>query len=290
MDPSSRKDYFETQSLKISQREFDRFKDFLQSSCGIVLSDSKQYLVSSRLGKLLKIKELGTLDELISAVVQDNSNQLKQVVIEAMTTHETMWFRDDHPFQFLQDKFFPSLMENGKQKEIRIWSAACSSGQEPYSISMAFQESLERNRLLSSGSECKIIATDISKSVLAMARSGVYDQLSINRGISQERIRRHFSKLEKNLYSVNDSIKSRVDFGVFNLTENFPYVSTFDCIFCRNVLIYFSPELKKKILLQFHKALKTGGILVLGASETLNDVRNHYELIRYPKGMVYKKI
>lgn len=289
MDSSPRKDLFEAQSLKISQREFDRFKDFLQSSCGIVLSDSKQYLVSSRLNKLLKVKELTSLDELVSAVVDDKTNQLKQVVIEAMTTHETMWFRDDHPFQFLQDNFFPSAMEKGAEKEIRIWSAACSSGQEPYSISMVFQEALDRNRLLLGG-QCKILATDISKSVLALARSGIYDQLSINRGISQDRIRKHFSKLEKNLYAVKDVIKNRVEFGVFNLTENFPYVSTFDCIFCRNVLIYFSPELKKRILLQFHKALKPGGILVLGASETLNDVRHHYELIRYPKGMVYKKI
>lgn len=177
--------------LTITEQEYNTFSRYLQEQCGIVLGDSKQYLVRSRLSPLLSNYNFDTLSQLIDKVVKGMDRNLKVAVIDAMTTNETLWFRDDYPFKLLAERLLPELAQ--KKKPIKIWSAASSSGQEPYSIAMTILE-LQQKRpgLLPS---VQIIATDISNTMLEQCRQGVYDNLALARGLSADRKRVFFEDL-----------------------------------------------------------------------------------------------
>lgn len=273
------------------QAEFDQFRQFLQDACGIALGDNKQYLVSSRMRRLLEEHKLASFSALLVALNRPNSRRLKDQVIDAMTTNETFWFRDIYPFEHLKDQLLPALMV-GQQKStepIRIWSAACSSGQEPYSISIAVEEYRQNRTMGVLRRPVQIVATDLSSIVLEQARAGSYDRAAIARGLSEERLTRYFDKRDDR-WHVKPVIRERVQFKALNLLDPYMSLGRFDVVFCRNVLIYFDAELKQRILRKLHGVLKPGGILCLGSSESLAGAGNLFEMVRCEPGIMYRAI
>ncbi len=271
---------------EITPAEYLAFKEFLQDACGILLGDNKQYLVKSRLRKIMEEQQLSSLGQLVEQLKRSSRGSLREVVIDAMTTNETLWFRDNHPFRILTEKVLPEMAERSNGSPLRIWSAACSTGQEPYSIAMVIDEyrRLRPGRLRS---EIKIVATDISRSVLDVARRAEYEMLAIGRGLSPERHRQYFTATGQGSWQVKAPIRSMVEFRELNLLERY-MLGRFDVIFCRNVLIYFSAELKRDILSRMHQVLNPGGYLILGASESLNGLPDKYEMVQCNPGIIYR--
>lgn len=269
----------------ISSRDYDSFRIFLEEACGIVLGENKHYLVASRLNRLLKELEIGSVGELITAMQKQPRAGIRERVIDAMTTNETFWFRDNHPYALLKDLIFPEIAKR-RQPQVRIWSAACSSGQEPYSISMVAQEYLQ-SRPGGLSNNLEIVGTDISPTMLALCRSAKYDALALSRGLSPERKQRFFNKTD-DLWEVKEEIRKRVRFTDINLMNSYGSLGKFDVIFCRNVLIYFSAELKKDILRRISQALVPGGYLFLGSTETLASYSDEFETVRHEGGIVYQ--
>lgn len=263
--------------------EYDAFRNYLQTACGILLGDNKHYLVTSRLKRVKEEFGFGSLSDMMKKLITDQDRRLRERVIDAMTTNETMWFRDTYPFVILKKEIFPLLATNNR---IRIWSAASSTGQEAFSISMTASEYQQENpgRLKA---EVEIIGTDISSTVVNQAKQAVFDELSVIRGLSPQRRDRFFKKLDHN-WKVNDEIVRRTRFSELNLLNNFSSLGKFDIIFCRNVLIYFSSELKTNILERMAQCLNPRGFLILGGSESPTGYTRLFEMVRYADGVVYR--
>ena len=269
-------------TAQFTPEEYTNFQQFLEQACGIVLGESKHYLVSSRLSRMMRENHIETLQNLIDKMSQSSSSRLKNSVIEAMTTNETLWFRDTYPFEVLTSTIFESSKQ-AKKNSLRIWSAACSSGQEPYSISMVTDEYIRHNP----GFRVDIVATDISQAILNDAKEAKYDALALARGLSEERKRRYFSAIG-NQWQVNADIRSRISFRENNLLQSYASLGKFDAIFCRNVLIYFSAESKSDILNRMASSLNPRGYLMLGASESISQYSDAFEMVRASTGVVYR--
>ena len=267
--------------------DFEQFRVFLEKACGILLGENKQYLVSSRLNKLMEQQGIKSLGELVQRIQAQPRGGLREQVVDAMTTNETLWFRDTYPFEVLKNKVIPEFIKNNPGQRLRMWSAACSSGQEPYSISMAIDE-FERSNLGQLKMGAQIVATDLSGSMLNNCKTGEYDSLAIARGLSQERLQRYFDTKGPGRWAIKPAIRSRVEFRSFNLLDSYAALGKFDIVFCRNVLIYFSAQVKKDILLRIHSTLKPGGYLFLGASEALNGLPDHYQMVQCSPGIIYQ--
>lgn len=267
--------------------DFEQFRVFLEKACGILLGENKQYLVSSRLNKLMEQQGIKSLGELVQRIQAQPRGGLREQVVDAMTTNETLWFRDTYPFEVLKNKVIPEFIRNNPGQRLRMWSAACSSGQEPYSISMAIDE-FERSNLGQLKMGAQIVATDLSGTMLTNCKTGEYDSLAIARGLSQERLQRYFETKGSGRWAVKPAIRSRVEFRSFNLLDSYASLGKFDVVFCRNVLIYFSAQVKKDILLRIHSTLKPGGYLFLGASEALNGLPDHYQMVQCSPGIIYQ--
>lgn len=271
-------------AISISDQEYRDFSRFLESQCGIVLGDSKQYLVRSRLSPLVTKFKLVSLSDLLRNVVTGRNRELRIAAVDAMTTNETLWFRDSYPFTVLADKLLPEMAE--KKRPIKIWSAASSSGQEPYSMGMTILETQsKRPGMLPS---VAITATDISASMLDMCRAGVYDNLALGRGLSPERRRTFFEDAGDGRMKIKDNVKRLVNFRPQNLMESYALLGKFDIVFCRNVLIYFSPDMKSQVLNSIANSLNPGGYLLLGASESLTGLTDRFEMVRCNPGIIYK--
>ncbi|MCV3262572.1 protein-glutamate O-methyltransferase [Vibrio harveyi] len=271
-------------TINPSDQEYRDFSRFLESQCGIVLGDSKQYLVRSRLSPLVTKFKLASLSDLLRDVVTGRNRELRIAAVDAMTTNETLWFRDTYPFTVLADKLLPEMAAN--KRPIKIWSAASSSGQEPYSMAMTVLETQQRKPGLLPN--VSITATDISSSMLDMCRAGLYDNLALGRGLSPERRRTFFEDAGDYRMKVKDNVKRLVNFRPQNLMDSYALMGKFDIIFCRNVLIYFSPEMKSKVLNQMANSLNPGGYLLLGASESLTGLTDRFEMVRCNPGIIYK--
>jgi len=271
----------------LDPESYQAFSLFLRTACGIDLGANKQYLVVTRIRRILLEQGLSSLAELTQLIQQDGQRVLRQRVLDAMTTNETFWFRDVYPFEYLTRVLLPDLTKNKPGEKIRIWSAACSSGQEPYSISMAVEEYL-RGRILSKLCDVEILATDLSSSVLEMATQGIYDRQSLVRGLSSERAREFFLQVDEDNWRIKDSVRKRVRFRPLNLQESFFLLGKFDIIFCRNVLIYFPGDLKLEILRKIHGNLVPGGILILGSSENISGLNEYYEMVNCNPGLAYR--
>jgi len=274
----------------VDQLEFDQFRQFLEDACGISLGDNKQYLVTNRMRRLMDDHKIATFGELVRSLRQGLHRKLKEQVIDAMTTNETFWFRDIYPYDHLKNNLFPQLMSPNNKMfgPVRIWSAACSSGQEPYSISIMAEEYKLKN-MGTLPRPVQIVATDLSTTVLEQARQGEYDKLSVMRGLSNERLDRFFDKADNN-WRVKSVLRDRIDFRPINLMDSYAGLGKFDIIFCRNVLIYFNGDLKRQILQKIHAALKPQGILYLGSSEGLAGASDLFEMVRCEPGILYKAI
>ena len=270
----------------ISDGIYKQFASFLEVQCGIVLGDNKQYLVKSRLLPLVTEFNLESLTELIEQAMSHRHRQLRSMVIDAMTTNETLWFRDRYPFELLTSKLFPEFLET--KRNIKVWSSASSSGQEAYSIAMTALEYKKAKPM--SNLNIQIIGTDISDSMLALCKAAQYDNLALSRGLSDIRKRQFFIPVvgSDNKMQVKPEVKSLTSFRSINLLDSYAALGKFDIIFCRNVLIYFSNDVKSKILNQFATALNPGGYLILGASESLSGLTDRFEMVRCNPGIIYK--
>lgn len=271
-------------AITISDQEYRDFSRFLESQCGIVLGNSKQYLVRSRLSPLVNRYSLDSLSDLLKQVITGRNRDLRVAAVDAMTTNETLWFRDTYPFTVLSEKLLPEVAAN--KKPIKIWSAASSSGQEPYSMAMTILELQSRRPgMLSS---VQITATDISSTMLETCKAGVYDNLALSRGLSPERRRMFFEDAGDGRMKINDKAKRMVNFRPQNLMDSYSLLGKFDIIFCRNVLIYFSQDMKSQVLNQMAASLNPGGYLLLGASESLTGLTDKFEMVRCNPGIIYK--
>lgn len=267
--------------------DFDQFRVFLEKTCGILLGNNKQYLVSSRLNKLMEQQGLKTLGDLVRKIQAQPRSGLREQVVDAMTTNETLWFRDTYPFEVMKSRVLPELLKSAPGQRLRIWSAACSSGQEPYSLSMTVDE-YERNSPSQPKTAVQIVATELSGAMLAASKAAEYDSLAIARGLSTDRLQRYFDVKAPGRWAVKPAIRSRVEFRVQNLLDSYAALGKFDVVFCRNVLIYFSADVKKDILRRIHATLKPGGYLFLGASEALNGLPELYQMVQCSPGIIYK--
>jgi chemotaxis protein methyltransferase CheR len=274
---------------KIDTKEFQLLRDYIEKHCGIHLDESKAYLIENRLLTLMIENGCRNYADFYHKAVNDLSFKLRDKIIDAMTTNETLWLRDSSPFKVFQYELLPGFLKQliaGKKKNIRIWSAACSTGQEPYSIAMIIQEFSRTNPLFHS-SNVEIIATDISPTVLFLAKSARYDTLSISRGLPDELRNRYFEQNGK-IWVLKDAIKNMVTFKRLNLQEDFTSLGHFDIVFCRNVLIYFSDDFKRDVLSRIALRLKPDGFLIVGASESVSNYSNIFSMLTYERALYYK--
>jgi chemotaxis protein methyltransferase CheR len=271
----------------LNPAEFEKFRKFLKDACGISLAENKQYLVTTRIRRILADNNIGSLGELVSMMSGFRNSALKQQVIDAMTTNETFWFRDTYPYDYLKSTLLGEAMTEKGFGSIKVWSAACSSGQEPYSISMTVEE-FRRQNMGNLPRQVDIVATDLSSAILQQAKTAEYDKMSVLRGLTPERLDAFFDKLPNDLWRVKPAVKNRVQFRSLNLQDSFSTLGKFDMIFCRNVLIYFSAELKEDILRRMHQILKPGGMLILGSSEGLAGAADLFEMVHCKPGIMYR--
>lgn len=269
----------------ITPQEYHDFRNFLVEESGIVLGENKQYLVSSRLCSLLTELNLKSVQELLDLLHNGKDSRLWQRVIDSMTTHETSWFRDQYPFESLKRMILPELARH-KLPAIRIWSAACASGQEPYSISMVCQE-YRREYPRHPLGNVQILATDISPTILKTAKEGVYESFALGRGLTSDRRERFFDAVGDKA-ALKSEIKQQVTFRELNLMKPFSGLGRFHVIFCRNVMIYFSDELKADILNRIASVLEPNGYLFLGGSEAISRYSDKFEIARAFGGMVFR--
>ncbi len=265
--------------MDISQSDYDSFCKILEQQSGILLSDNKQYLVRSRLTHFLQENKIASLSNLLSEIKRVTGKALLQKVVDQMTTNETLWFRDNYPFDYMKKQILPELKKQGRT---RIWCAACSSGQEPYSLAMLLDE-----MFMTSTSE--IIATDLSSKILQKAKLGSYQEMELKRGLPEGKLKRYFQKNNDDAWQISQKLKNNVKIKALNLLD-LPYKNgKFNVIFCRNVLIYFSQENKTKVLNGLIDSLHPGGYLFLGASESLTQECKPLEMVRCNPGLVYLK-
>jgi chemotaxis protein methyltransferase CheR len=270
---------------QLDQKHYLNFCQFLEKNCGIVLGDSKQYLVRSRLSPLVTLAKLDSLNSFIELVLRGD-RKFQEWAIEAMTTNETLWFRDNYPFELLKKTVLGQFKP--KSRPLRVWSAACSSGQEAYSIAMTilnYQQAVPGS--FSSGVE--ILGTDISQEMLDRSRAGEYDKLALARGLPAEFKKDFFEQGKNGNFKLNNKVKALTKFTSFNLLGNYSSLGRFDIIYCRNVLIYFSPTVKKQILQKIAACLQDNGVLFLGASESISDLTDIFTMVRCNPGLYYRK-
>lgn len=270
----------------LTTQDYNAFRLFLEDASGIVLGDNKHYLVTSRLTRLMVEQSIESFSVLMQRIKSDS--KLRNRIMDAMTTNETSWFRDNYPFDILKEQLLPEFAKK-QARQVRIWSAASSTGQEAYSLSMIVNEYLQKHPGSLPVNGVQIQGTDISPTVIEQARKGIYEGVAISRGLSDERKKRYFSQVETG-WQVKEDIRKRVSFRELNLMQSYASLGKFDIIYCRNVLIYFSADLKRDILSRMARALTPGGFLVLGGSESISSYSEAFELVRWRNGVIYKLI
>ncbi len=271
-------------TMGIGADDYRAFCQQLEAATGIVLGDNKEYLVVSRTRRLLVEYGLGTVGELLAKLRSGAVSGLLDRVIDVMTTNETSWFRDSYPFAALRERILPELVA-ARRPRVRVWSAACSYGQESYSIAMTMEEFRRFAPGAFSGG-MSVVGTDISPTVLSAANAGRYDSLAMARGLAPELKQRYF-RPQGQAWEVIPQVREKVRFQALNLLDSFVTLGRFDVIFCRNVLIYIAPKPRGQILARLKQSLEPGGYLVLGGSEPLTDP--DFEMIRHGSGLIYRR-
>jgi len=270
--------------VSITSVEFQNFQAFLKQKSGISLAVNKQYLVTNRLTPLVKELGLTGISELLAMIADSPGNALATKAVDAMTTNETFWFRDMSHFRSLEEKIFAELTQGNTS--LSIWSAACSSGQEAYSISLIVDQYTEAN---GRPINVRITATDLSDKILKQASEGVYADIELSRGLSKALQDKHFLNV-RNGMQISPSHRSRVSFRKLNLLDNFSTLGQFDIIFCRNVLLYFAGATKVDIINRLVQVMKPGAYLFLSSSEMLPSEVTGLETIRDVGCKCYRKV
>ena len=264
--------------------DFEYICQLVRDRTGIVLTKDKKYLVESRLAPLLRETQVNSVRKLVALLRQDRATSLHDCVIEAMVTTETSFFRDNYPFQALSKFILPELIQKPPGKRIlNIWCAACSSGQEPYSIAMVLWEDFPELM----GWNVNLLASDISTSMLTRSRKGCYSYHEISRGLSKTLLDKYFLAQDK-CWQIKTEIRHLVKFQQLNLAETWFPMPQMDIIFLRNVLIYFDVEMKKTILAKVKRVLHPQGYLFLGGGETTINLDSAFEPVQVGKAICYQ--
>ena len=267
----------------MQQEDFEYLRTFLKGQSGLMLSLDKGYLVESRLMPVARKRGLTGLEDLIAAMRAGSDEGLRVDVVEAMTTNESFFFRDIKPFESLREVVLPQIVEARKSrnaKTIRIWSAACSSGQEPYTIAMILKE----DPALLQGLSVDIVATDISMEIIAKAKTGRYTQFEAQRGLPVQFLVKYFQQ-DGEHWQIQDSIRQMITYRQINLLHDLSPLGRFDIVFCRNVLIYFDNETKTNILDRTSAIMPEDGILYLGGAESVLGISDAFEPLADVRGV-----
>ncbi|MBT6900927.1 MAG: protein-glutamate O-methyltransferase CheR [Nitrospina sp.] len=270
--------------MAVNPADFDFISKIVREQSAIVLEKGKEYLVESRLMPLVHQEKLESLENLVKQIKMKPRGTLKDAVIEAMTTNETSFYRDIHPFETLKKEIFPELIEKRKtQKELNIWCGASSSGQEPYSLIMLLKNSFPQLNTW----KTNFSASDLSNQMLNRCKSGIYSQLEINRGLPAPLMVKYFERIGTE-WQGKEELRKMIQFRIINLSENWPMMGTLDLIMMRNVLIYFDVEMKKNILGRIRKILRPDGYLFLGAAETTLNLDDNFERMPFKQSGCYR--
>lgn len=254
--------------------------DYLKQRSGLILGPDKQYLLESRLMPITRRRNLGSLDDLVGKLKNGADAAMVTEVIEAMTTNESFFFRDNTPFDNFRKVTLPQLIAaRAASKQIRIWSAAASTGQEPYSLAMIIKE--EAAKL--AGFRVEIIGTDLSLEVLEKARAGIYSQFEVQRGLPIQLLMKYFTKVNE-MWQIDAGLRAMVQFKPANLLDPLVWLGSLDVIFCRNVLIYFDQPTKALVLDRMAKILAPDGALFLGGAETVLGVTDQFKPLQGVRG------
>ena len=261
--------------------DFELFRSLLKQRSGLVVTTDKAYLLESRLMPVARKWHLKGLEDLASAIRARRDEKLIRDITEAMTTNESSFFRDSRPFDQFRNLVLPNLMkQRAATRRIRIWSAACSSGQEPYSLAIMLQE--ERAKL--SGWTVEIIGTDLSNEILAKARAGTYTQFEVQRGLPIQLLVKYFKQVGDK-WEIAPEIRRMVSFREFNLLSSLAPLGQFDIVFCRNVLIYFDQPTKAMVLNNISKLMPQDGVLYLGGAETVLGITDRFKPVDGQRGI-----
>ena len=277
-----------SKTFSIEQNEFELMRKYIDNNCGIVVGDEKSYLIESRLAKLVAETGSESFKEFYDILISNKIPGLRDKVIDAITTNETLWFRDGYPFEILKNLILPDFAQRSKMGKYRIWSCGCSTGQEPYSLAMVIDRYATLNpQAKISLKNCEILATDISPSVLFLATTGRYDALSIKRGMDEVYLEKYF-KQQGRVWTIDEDIKKAVTFKKLNLQDSLDHLGVFDIILCRNVIIYFSDEFKRRLFIKFSKLLSKEGYFFIGTAESAYGYTDIYNRIVSDDGVYYK--
>jgi chemotaxis protein methyltransferase CheR len=265
----------------VTPHDYDYLRRLLRERSGLVLAADKQYLVESRLLPVARRAGLAGLPDLVQRLRTASAEALAVEVVEAMTTNESFFFRDKIPFEHFRDTIIPTLLTaRNAQRRIRIWCAASSTGQEPYSLAMSLKEMGE----VTAGWRIEIIATDLSNEVLEKAKAGIYSQFEVQRGLPIALLIKYFTQ-NADTWQIAPDIRAMVQFRPLNLLGDFAHLGVFDVVFCRNVLIYFDQETKTDVLERLARVTDRDGYLVLGAAETVVGLTESFKPIQERRGL-----
>lgn len=267
-----------------TRHDFEHIRDMVGERTGIVLSDHKIDMVYGRLTRRLRQLKLKSFKEYLARLTQDDDQELVEFT-NALTTNLTSFFREPHHFEFLNKTAIPDLVSRRPNKRLRIWSAGCSTGEEPYTLAITLKESLPRIR----DWDAKILATDIDSNVVAKATAGIYDQERVN-GISKTRLDRWFKKgsgANQGKVKVASELQELITFKQLNLMQQWPMKGPFDIIICRNVVIYFNKDTQRVLFNRYADLLANDGYLIVGHSESLHKITDRFELLGKT---IYRKV
>jgi len=260
--------------------EFETLASVLKQRSGLSLTGDKAYLLESRLMPVVRRRRFNGLSELVASIKSKDESIIKEVT-EVMMTFESFFFRDRRPFDQFRDVVLPQLKKSRvSKKRIRVWCAACSSGQEPYSLAILIKEMDPEF----SDWDMEIVATDISEEILKKAKGGIYSQFEVQRGLPIQLLMKYFNQVETG-WELDDSIRSMVNFRCFNLLDGMTALGTFDVVYCRNVLIYFDYPTKADVLSRIRKQMAEDGVLYLGFDETVLGICNEFKPAAGQRGM-----
>jgi chemotaxis protein methyltransferase CheR len=265
----------------VTPHDYDFLRRLLRERSGLVLSADKQYLVESRLLPVARRAGFGALGDLVQRLKGANAEPLICEVVEAMTTNESFFFRDKIPFEHFRNTIVPALLKaRAAQRSIRIWCAAASTGQEPYSLALTLREMAQAV----AGWRIDIVATDISNEVLEKAKAGIYSQFEVQRGLPIQLLIKYFAQIG-DTWQIAPDIRGMVKFRRLNLLADFSHLGMFDVVFCRNVLIYFDHETKTRVLDRIARIVYHDGYLLLGAAETVIGLTDSFKPVAEHRGL-----
>lgn len=270
--------------MTITTADFSFIAALVRRESAIVLEPGKEYLVESRLLPVARDVGTDTIADLVAQLRQEGAPGLRDRVVEAMTTNETSFFRDVHPFRALTDTVLPELIEARRpRRKLDVWCAAASSGQEPYSVAMILDELLGSDRSW----ETRVLASDLSERMLERTRLGVYTQLEVNRGLPVQRLLRHFER-EGHQWRAKENLRAMIRTESINLDAPWPTMPCMDVVLLRNVLIYFDVPAKKRVLARLRDVLRPDGYLFLGGAETTLGLDDSYERVQVGRAPAYR--